>query len=144
MSELKRIISVESAVNVCLVITEERLVFRQRRTINPKAKMVILDAYGRPELCQQIFNKKIRVHQHQVKPNWTVYYYPMTSRTRLKDDRAGRWPPTKWQQVTKNITSLFEFEQMVIFVDGQEMVKKAEAAVESLGLSSKVTAERME
>ena len=102
--------------------------------------MVILDAYGRSELYQ-----KIRVHQHQVKPNWKVYYYPMnTSRTRLKDDRAGRWPPTKWQQVTKNITSLFEFEQMVIFVDGQEMVKKAEAAVESLGLSGKVTAERME
>ena len=46
---------------------------------------------------------------------------------------------TKWQQVTKNITSLFEFEQMVIFVDGKEMVKKAEAAVESLGLSGKVT-----
>ena len=68
----------------------------------------------------------------------------MTSRTRLKDDRAGRWPPTKWQQGTKNITSLFEFEQMVIFVDGQEMVKKAEAAVESLGLSGKVTAEQME
>ena len=102
--------------------------------------MVILDAYGWSELYQ-----KIRVHQHQVKPNWKVYYYPMnTSRTRLKDDRAGRWTPTKWQQVTKNITSLFEFEQMVIFVDGQEMVKKAEAAVESLGLSGKVTAEQME
>ena len=62
-----------------------------------------------------------------------------TSRTRLKDDRPGRWTPAKWEQVIKNKTSLFEFEQMVIFVDGKEMVEKAETAVKSLGLSQRVT-----
>ena len=139
-SELKRLISAESPVNVCLVVTEDQLVFRQGRTINPKAKMVILDAYGRPELYEQVFNRAVRLHQHQVKPNWRVYYMPMnTSRTRLKDDRPGRWTSTKWQQVIKNKTSLFEFERMVVFVDGKETVKKAESAVESLGLGDKVT-----
>ena len=139
-SELKRTISADEPINTCLVVTKERLVFRHRRTIDPKAKMVVLDAYGRPEIYQQIFNKEVRVHQHQVKPDMTVYHIPMnTSRTRLKDDRLGRWTSDKWQQVTRNLTSLFEFEKMVVFVDGKEMVEKAETAVESLGLSDKVT-----
>ena len=54
VSELKRITLADEPINVCLVVTEERLVFRHRRTINPKAKTVILDAYGRPELYQQV------------------------------------------------------------------------------------------
>jgi hypothetical protein len=140
VSEIKRIISADEPINVSLVVTEERLVFRHPRTIRPQAKMVILDAYGRPELYQQVFNRTVRLNQHKVRPNMKLWQVSMnTSRTSLKDDRPGRWTPVKWQQVIKNKTSLFEFEQMVIFVDGKETVKKAEAAVESLRLSHKVT-----
>ena len=137
VSELKRIITADKAINVSLVVTEERLVFRHPRTINPKAKMVVLDAYGRPELYQQVFNKEVRIHQHQVKPNMKLWHIPMnTSRTCMGNE--SRWTRAKWEQVIKNQTSLFEFEQMVIFVDGKEMVEKTETAVKSLGLSQKV------
>ena len=140
VSELKRLISADEPINVSLVVTAERLVFRHRRIIDPKAKMVVLDAYGRPELYRQVFKREVRVHQHQLEPNMKVWHVPMnTSRTSLKDDRPGRWTPTKWQQVVRNLTSLFEFEKMVIFVDGKETVTKIETAVESLGLSDKVT-----
>jgi len=140
VAELKRIISADEPVNVSLVVTEERLVFRHPRTIRPQAKMVVLDAYGRPELYQQVFNRTVRLNQHQLQPDMKVWQVQMnTSRTRLKDDRPGRWTPAKWQQVIKNKTSLFEFEKMVVFVDGKETVTKVEAAVESLGLSRKVT-----
>jgi hypothetical protein len=140
VSELKRIILADEPINTCLVVTAERLVFRHPRTIRPQAKMVVLDAYGRAEIYQQVFKKEVRVHQHQIKPEMTVYHIPMnTSRTRLKDDRLGRWTSDKWRQVVKNKTSLFEFKKMVIFVDGKEMVSKAEAAVDSLGLGDKVT-----
>ena len=138
VSELKRIISADEPINVSLVVTEERLVFRHPRTIRPQTKMVILDAYGRPELYQQVFKKEVRVHQHQVKPNMKLWHVSMnTSRTSMRNE--SRWTAAKWQQVIKNKTSLFEFEQMVIFVDGKETVKDAETAVESLGLSHKVT-----
>jgi len=135
VSELKRTISAVEPINTCLMVTKERLVFRHRRTIDLKVKKVFLDAYGRPEIYQQIFNNEVREHQHQVKPDMTVYHIPMnTSRTRL-----GRWTEAKWQQAIKNKTSLFEFEKMVIFVDGKEMAKKARKAVEALGLSDRVT-----
>jgi hypothetical protein len=139
VSELKRTISADEPINVSLVVTAERLVFRHPRTIRPQAKMVVLDAYGRPELYRQVFKREVRVHQHQLEPDMKLWHVPMnTSRASLKDDRPGRWTPTKWQQVVRNLTSLFEFEKMVVFVDGKETVTKVETAVESLGLSHKV------
>ena len=136
--EINTIISAESPINTSLVVTKERLVFRHRRLIRPQAKMVVLDAYGRSELYQQVFNRTVRLNQHQVEPKMKVLHVKMnTSRTSMRNE--SRWTPTKWQQVTRNLTSLFEFERMVVFVDGLEMVKKAETALESLELSDKVT-----
>ena len=138
ISELIVILTAETPTNTPLVVKEERIIFRKPRLINPKVKMIVLDAYGRPELYRQVFNTKVRVHQHQVKPNWAVYYAKMnTSKTRLKDERPGRWTASKWRQVIESQTSLFKFERMVIFTD-KMLVDKVESVVESIGLSQKV------
>jgi len=140
VAELKRILISEDSINVSLVVTDERLVFRQSRRINPRSKMVVLDAYGRLELYQQALYKEVRLREYEVKPDWTVYYASInTSKTRLKDGRSGRWTDDKWTEMLQWLTGLFEFERMVVFVDGKETVAKAEAAVRSIEMSQQVT-----
>ena len=138
VAELKRIMMASDEINTSLVVTTTGFVFKQRRVINMTTKMIILDAYGRAELYQQAFSRKVRTHKLEVKPDWQVYFAPInTSKGRLKDVRSGRWTDEKWTQMLKSFTRLFRFERMVIFTD-KYFQRKVKRILDSIQLSERV------
>ncbi len=137
IQEIQRLIKTTKPINTRLVVTQDRIIFRQKRTINSQAKMVILDAYGRPELYQQIFARPVVVDDHRIEPDWTVHHIPInTSRTRMMDQRI--WGDDKWRELISTLSIMVEFERMVVFVD-KDKVEKARQAVEDLGLEDKIS-----
>ena len=137
IQEIQRLIKTTKPINTRLVVTQDRIIFRQKRTINSQAKMVVLDAYGRPDLYQQIFARPVVVDDHRVEPDWTVHHIPInTSRTRMMDQRI--WGDDKWRELISTLTMMVEFERMVVFMDKDKM-EKARQAVEDLGLADKIS-----
>ena len=137
IEEIERIMEAEEPINNRLVITHDKIIFRPRRNFNSNSKMVILDAYGRPELYQQVFGQKVLINQHQVAPNWQVHHIPInTSKTRMKDQRI--WGDDKWREMIATLSIMVEFERMVVFVD-KDKIEKASQAVEDLGLADKIS-----